>query len=577
MPKWNTRSVTTSTPISDDHRIAALQNEKEATQHWGPGATITYSFPDSSSFFEGKQSYGGGEIAAGWQALRSDQQDAVRRALSTWEKVANIKFVEVSERLDYGMNVGDLRFAFTKAMQPGAVAHAYLPQNESALAGDIWLTWDWRYDRLAPLQIHTAADRYDSDEYFSYGTLIHEIGHALGLRHPFEEAGRERATDPLPWYEDHVSNSIMSYDWTDWLGGLAPAVTPMPYDILAIQYLYGANTSTAAHDTLWSYDIGTAAVSTLWDAGGVDTLKIINTHNAPFPDIANSQWSLIDLNEGAGSSIGFVNKTVYDMTEVVDGQTVRPYGFSPNVFLAYGTVIENAIGSAGPDVIYGNAHNNRLDGGGDERQDQMDGRDGVDTAVYSALHSDYEIKPATPPTDTTDTWLGDIEARKEYTVARKGTDAALSQDWLVNIERLEFSDRHVALDFDVGEAGAEAVGLVTALLGRQSLTNAALMGEVIHYADHMDSRSMAQILVDAGVTAGLAGGSSDSDLVRLLYRNVTGQAPSEADLQWTVAYAHDNDFSQADILSVIAGIPQTFARADLVGLQQHGLTYIEFA
>ena len=577
MPKWNSGSVTTRTPVSDDYRIAALQNEEEATQHWVPGVTITYSFPTRSSQFDGGRSYGSGEIATDWQPLTTAQQESVRWALNTWAKVANIKFEEVSEGGSSGMNVGELRFAFTKDMQPDAVAHAYLPQNESALAGDIWLTWDWRYDRLAPLQIHTAASRYDSDEYFAYGTLIHEIGHALGLRHPFEEAGRERATDPLPWYEDHVSNSIMSYDWTDWLGGLTPAITPMPYDILAIQYLYGANTSYEARDTLWSSDIGTAAVQTIWDAGGIDTWKVINTHNAPFPDLENSQWSLIDLKEGAGSSIGFVNKTVYDMTEVVDGQTVRPYGFSPNVFLAYGTVIENAIGSAGPDIIYGNAHNNRLEGGGDGRQDQIDGREGRDTAVYSALHSDYEIKPATPPTDPTDPWLDDIEARKEYTVTRKGTDAALSQDWLVNIERLEFSDRSVALDFDAGEAGSVAVGLVTALLGRQSLSNAALMGEVIHYADHMDAQSMARILVDAGITASLAGGNSDSDLIRLLYRNVTGQTPSAANLKGTVAYAQDNDYSQADILSVIAGIPQTFARADLVGLQQQGLTFIEFA
>lgn len=574
MPRWNTGSATVSTPVSDDYRIAALQNTSGATEHWEPGTTITYSFPTRTAVFDGGWSYGGGEIAAGWQPLTTAQQEAVRSALNTWERVANVKFVEVSET---GADVGDLRFGFTKAMFPGAVAHAYYPQNESALAGDVWLSWDWRNDRLAPTQVHTAAASYDSDEYYAYGTLIHEIGHALGLSHPFEEAGRERATNPLPGWEDHVSNTIMSYDWNDWLGGLAPAVTPMPYDILAIQHLYGPNTRYEARDTIWSYDIGTAAVSTLWDAGGIDTLKVTNIHNAPFPDLENSQWSLVDLAEGAGSIIGFVNGSVYEMTEIHDGQTVRPYGFSPNVFLAYGTVIENAIGSAGPDMLYGNAYNNRLDGGGDDRQDQIDGRDGVDKAIYSARRSDYELKRATPPADPSDPWLGDIEARKEYTVTRKGTDSKLSQDWLVNIERLAFSDKSVALDLQVGEASATAVGLVTALLGRQALPDQALMGALIHHADFMDARSMAEVLVSSGTTAALAGGGSDADLVQLLYRNVIGHAPSVHDRQVIVDDAHAHGFSQADIVSVIAGLPQTFARADLVGLQQQGLTYLEYA
>lgn len=573
MPRWNTGSATVSTPVSEDHRIAALQDTPGATEHWQPGTTLTYSFPTRAAVFDGGWSYGGGEIAAGWQPLTTAQQEAVRSALNTWERVANIKFVEVPET---GADVGDLRFGFTKAMFPGAVAHAYYPQNESALAGDVWLTWDWRNDRLAPAQVHTAAASYDSDEYYAYSTLIHEIGHALGLRHPFEEAGRERATDPLSGWEDHVSNTIMSYDWSDWLGGLTPAVTPMPYDILAIQHLYGPNTRYEARDTIWSYDIGTAAVGTLWDAGGIDTLKVINTHNEPFPDLENSQWSLVDLAEGAGSIIGFVNGSVYEMTEIHDGQTVRPYGFSPNVFIAYGTVIENAIGSAGPDRLYGNAYNNRLDGGGDDRQDQIDGRDGLDTAVYSARRSDYELKRATPPADPDDPWLGDIEARKEYTVTRKGTDPKLSQDWLVNIERLAFSDSSVALDLQNGDAANTALSFLVALKGSKALSDIALAGEAIFYADQLDTAALAQMLVDAGVTAQLAGSGSDEALIQLFYQNLTGQRASQADLRWTLDFVHDQGFSQADMLAFAVELPQIDPSADLAGLQRTGWAYLEY-
>ncbi|RYF82609.1 MAG: matrixin family metalloprotease [Comamonadaceae bacterium] len=569
MPTWLTGSRTVRSPISDDYRIAALQDDTGTSEHWNPAVPITYSFPTLFALFAAP--YGSGEITDGWQPLSSSQQQAVRKALAEWSNVANIQFVEVTES---GPNVGDLRFGFTRDVSADTAAHTYLPFDSSPEAGDVWLGWDWRTDILAPAS--TSTSTYDIEQRFAYATLIHEIGHALGLGHPFDD-GSTRFTDPLPASEDTVLNTVMSYEWYDWADELMPPSSPMPYDILAIQYLYGANTSFQAGDTVWSFDIAQAGVETIWDAGGVDTLRLTNATNMPFPDVDGSQWSLIDLEEGAGSIIGFVNQGDYGLTSTVNGVTVRPYGTTPTIYIAFGAVIENAIGTAGVDLIYGNAHNNRLDGGGDTRRDQIDGDGGLDTAVYSGRLSDYQIQRAAPPANPSDPLLGDIEARKEYTVTRKGTDAALSQDWLVNIERLAFSDRSVALDFDAGEAGAEAVGLVTALLGRQSLSNAALMGEVIHYADHMDAHSMAQILVDAGVTAALAGGSTDSDLVRLLYSNVTGQAPSAAELQWTVAYAEDNGFSQADILAVIAGIPQTFVRADLVGLQQQGLTYIEFA
>ena len=568
MPTWNTGSTTVRSPISADYRIAALQDRSLFSEHWDPSKPVTYSFPQANALFS--IGYGDGEISSGWQPLTTAQQQAVRWALAEWSNVANIQFVEVTDQTQ----VGDLRFGFTRAVADGAAAHAYMPVSGSPEAGDVWLSWDWRTDSLAPANAHSST--YSQEERFAYGTLVHEIGHALGLSHPFSDDG-SRATPALPAAEDQVANTLMSYAWYDDYGELMPPSGPMPYDILAIQYLYGANMRYEAGDTVWTVDISQSGIDTIWDAGGTDTLRLTNTANAVFPDLDRSQWSLVDLEEGAGSIIGFVNQGDHGLTESVQGQTVRPHGTTPTFYIAYGAVIENAIGSAGPDVIYGNAHNNRLNGGGDQRQDQIDGRGGLDTAVYAGRQDQYVIAKATPPVNPADPKLSDIEARKEYTVTSRGTDAALSQDWLVNIERLEFSDRNVALDLQAGEASTNAVGLVTALLDRPALTNAALMGELIHYADQLSLHEMAQILVDAGVTAGLAGGSSDSALVQLLYRNVTGQAPSAEELQWTVAYAQEHHFSQADIVSVIATLPQTYARADLVGLQQQGLTYVEYA
>lgn len=568
MPTWYSGSRTVTSVTSTDYRIAALQNELLRSQHWNPNQPITYSFPQAGAFFD--VGYGAGEISAGWQPLSTEQQQAVRRALAEWSNVADIQFVEVVETFS---TVGELRFGFSRAVRESAAAHTYLPFDQSPEAGDVWLSWDWRNDSLAPAS--TSTSTYDIFQRFAYSTLIHEIGHALGLDHPFDD-GSTRFTDPLPADEDTVHHTLMSYEWYDWYGELMAPSSPMPYDILAIQYLYGPNMSFQAGDTIWSFDIAQSGIETLWDAGGVDTLRLTNNTGQPFPNLADSQWSWIDLEEGAGSVIGFVNQGDYGITETVNGQVVRPSGVTPTIYIAYGAVIENAIGTAGPDVIYGNAHNNRLDGGGDALQDQIDGRDGIDTAVYVGRLADYQIARATPPATQAIPALGDIEARKEYTVTRKGTDAALSQDWLVNIERLEFSNRNVALDLERGDAANTALAFLTVLKGASSLNNVSLAGEAIYYADQMDTAALARMLIDAGVTAQLAGGHSDAALIQLFYLNITGQRASQADLQWTLDFAQAQGFSQADMLAFAVELPQTYRSVDLVGLQRSGWTYIEY-
>jgi len=61
-----------------------------------------------------------------------------------------------------------------------------------------------------------------------YETLLHEMGHALGLKHPFE------GTPQLPTAQDNTGNTVMSY--TD--DGNAHS-TFSPYDLAALAWLYG--------------------------------------------------------------------------------------------------------------------------------------------------------------------------------------------------------------------------------------------------------------------------------------------------------------------------------------------------
>lgn len=66
-----------------------------------------------------------------------------------------------------------------------------------------------------------------------FHSILHELGHALGLKHPFE--GNNRLTGSL----DNTSNTLMSYTYT----GLRQTLASL--DIAALQSLYGAAVNTS--------------------------------------------------------------------------------------------------------------------------------------------------------------------------------------------------------------------------------------------------------------------------------------------------------------------------------------------
>lgn len=311
----------------------------------GTGTVLTYSFGTADSVYLPDYPYGA--PYEGFGELSDAQKDAVRLALEYWSDVANITFTEVT---DSDTVAGDLRFAFSDDANP--TAYAYLPTTHPA-GGDIWI-----YD--APYYQDLSVGTY------GYFTILHEIGHALGLTHTHSTTGIATAA---PSSIDWVGYSVMSYKSFEgaedgYRQDYYPT-TPMINDIAAIQYIYGTNTTYNSGDTVYSWDVDQNIYETIWDAGGNDTIDWSN----------QTSDAVINLNSGEWSELG--------PAYIID------YTVSPNVYesrtlmIAYDAVIENAIGGSGNDQLIGNDVSNILTGGGGA--DILWGGGGSDIFVYESL------------------------------------------------------------------------------------------------------------------------------------------------------------------------------------------------
>src|SRR5262249_14200380 len=155
--------------------------------------------------------------------------------------------------------VGELRFAFSHNLDSFEAAHAYYPSSYAA-AGDVWFNPD--YFNVGHNGI--ALGSYD------FFTILHEVGHALGLKHSFQ------APNAIPASLDSFFYSIMSYTASPWsadqdnYASFYPT-TPMYYDLLAIQTLYG-RALTATGNNIYTFIDGHKYWQTINDGGGVDKI-----------------------------------------------------------------------------------------------------------------------------------------------------------------------------------------------------------------------------------------------------------------------------------------------------------------
>lgn len=309
------------------------------------------------SFMQRFPDYGTGEARDGnplllehFERFSTEQRINTRKVFENLENIINVDFVEVPDTSfnSLGYEGGDIRFGEYGIPFPTSTASAFaFYPGFTAEAGDIWI------NRLN--SANGPEPTHDPDT-FDYYTLLHEVGHALGLKHSFTDISR------LPESTDSADFTVMSYTGSesyDFFNDIGAPATFQPYDIAELQQLYGANTTYRNGDD--DYAIGNyfqrqQFVETIWDTGGHDTIS----------GVGSVRPTTIDLRQGARSSVG---------------------AFERNLSIAHGVEIEDAIGSDLSDTLIGNYLDNTLIGG--LGNDDLTGLQGNDFLIGGAGNDNF--------------------------------------------------------------------------------------------------------------------------------------------------------------------------------------------
>ena len=398
--------------------------------------------------------------ATGAALFTAEQKQAVREALACYSNVLNLTFTEVASgtATDLTFYLDDLTSADKSAYSGYAEPSTGAIHLNSTLYSEQLLNEFGQYVTRDSLSKGSAG----------FPIILHEVGHALGLKHPFEGP-------TLPVREDNWDNTLMSYT-----GGTRMPTELAAFDIAALQSLYGVAGSRNAGDNRFSLSDRFIA-----DSGGVDTLDAS----------VETQDVTIQLASGSWNYRGTKSTSI-----LADGQS----------FIGLTTQIEHAIGGAGNDKLSGSDGANSLRGGagadtlsGMKGSDTLEGGTGADTYFFA---------------------LGD----GSDTVLDSGSDSKLVFDKGVTLASLDYVDGQLrygtlgdAVTMSINEIASVVVDegtfsgntLRQMLVGDVVLAEADLNGQLLGSADrNLAGNALDNVLTGNGGRNLIIGGAGKDAL-----------------------------------------------------------------
>ncbi|WP_172808151.1 M10 family metallopeptidase [Croceicoccus mobilis] len=418
---------------------------------------ITYTFLKEDHDLIGIYNNPNYGFSAGYgvSAFSAEQMEAARASIDLWDDLLDVTFVEKN-----GLGA-DIQFA--NSWDP-AQAYAYYPSEQGGYKylGDVFVADPKTYYADDGSVLFRGNYSNGDLSLGGYGatTIVHELGHSLGLSHP----GNYNYDPDLPlsyenyaeYAQDSEQYTIMSYwdaaqtgarivNWGTFF--FNNPQTPLMHDIYVAQEKYGADPTTRTDDTTYGFnatagkDVFDFSVNehpylSIYDAGGIDTLdfsgfeagSVINLNDGEFSSAgqgnittADTAEALQSLNDAVEEAYGFVDfydpipqATIdavmgsYMQRNMVDiyydwghaGVYATQY---ENISIAYGTEIENAIGTEYRDLIVANELDNVLtgnggadvfifqDGGNDTITDFVSGDDLIDLSALATADTTLNL------------------------------------------------------------------------------------------------------------------------------------------------------------------------------------------
>lgn len=361
--------------------VQLTRNDSSWSVNLKENTAITYAYRNSIP-----SNYQGDDIEADtFSKFTAHQIKMTEIILDLFEDICGITFNRVSGTTGYSNNATILLGNYSDPDESSTYGYSYSvgdgTRSAGSTDGDFWYNLNGPNDDGGPPNMDVGTDNYT--------TVMHELGHSLGLEHPTDYPDDFDYARDASYREDSLQYTMMSYFDASNTGASVQGQyfrTPGLHDIAALQRLYGANMETRTGNDTYGfggqgvYKLSSAsekAVFSIWDAGGNDTLN--------FSLYSNTQT--IDLNADKFSSVG---------------------GLKFNISIAKGVTIENAIGGSGKDTIIGNSAANLLDGragndtlngnDGNDRLiggtgfDTMDGGRGIDIADYRTSTTAIEVE-----------------------------------------------------------------------------------------------------------------------------------------------------------------------------------------
>jgi Ca2+-binding RTX toxin-like protein len=325
------------------------------------GSEVTYSFPTQANFYGSK--YGSGEPQKHFEPLNERQIAATRSIFQMISAVTNLTITEIEETAS---THADIRLAMSGFAEIGWT----YTLDEPGAGGDSWFS--------------NSSGRYNAPVIgdFAFWTFLHEITHALGLKHAHEDGVFGRAPVDL----DAMEFSVTTY--RSYVGAAGARVENEPWgyaqslmigDIAALQHMYGANFSARAGPTTYRWDAktgqafidgvgqglpgGNRIFCTVWDGGGSDTYDCANYRTDLSIDLRPGHWSTLSIGQ-----LAYLGGFRWARGNVANALL---YQDDPR------SLIENATGGNGNDRIVGNSAGNYLIGRRGE--DRLLGFEGADT------------------------------------------------------------------------------------------------------------------------------------------------------------------------------------------------------